>query len=385
MKDTVNAFQSLFEVAGAPIGPLVGLTFGAKDLFDVEGHVTGCGNPDWAASHPPATSHAPPVAALLDAGARLVGKTHTDELAYSLMGVNDHFGTPMNSASPDRVPGGSSSGSVAATAAGLVDIGLGSDTGGSVRMPASFCGVWGLRTTHGRFALDRTMALAPSFDAVGWFTRDLGVMRKAAGAFGIEGGDAATRLLFPVDAWARASAATVAALGPTLARLQERFGALTPVLLAENGLTEWREAFRLHQGHEVWQVHGDWITSAKPAFGGGVGARFAMAKSITDDEFVWAKARRAEIADRMLALLDDGAVMVLPTSPGPAPMRDSDQATQDEFRARALEMLCPAGHAGLPQISLPAGAVDGGPVGLSLLGPRGGEEVLLATAAEIEG
>lgn len=143
MEDTVNAFQSIFEVAGAPSGLIAGKMFGSKDLFDVEGHVTGCGNPDWAASHAAATSHAPPVAALLAAGARLVGKTHTDELAYSLMGVNDHYGTPINSAAPDRVPGGSSSGSVAATAAGLVDIGLGSDTGGSVRMPASFCGVLG--------------------------------------------------------------------------------------------------------------------------------------------------------------------------------------------------------------------------------------------------
>ena len=383
MDDTVNAFHSLFEVGGALTGPLVGMTFGSKDLFDVEGHVTGCGNPDWAASHPVATSHAPPVATLLNAGARLVGKTHTDELAYSLMGVNEHYGTPVNTAAPDRVPGGSSSGSVAATAAGLVDIGLGSDTGGSVRMPASFCGVWGIRTSHGRFSLDRTMALAPSYDALGWFTRDLDAMRKVAHAFGMEGGKPATRLLFPVDAWARASAATVSALGPALTLLQTRLGPLTPVLLAKNGLAEWREAFRLHQGHEIWQVHGDWISKTEPTFGGGVGDRFAMAKSITEDEFLWAKAERQKIADHLLALFGNETVMVLPTSPGPAPMRDSNQMAQEDFRARALEMLCPAGHAGLPQLSIPAGTVDGGPVGLSLMGPRNSEEMLLATAEGI--
>lgn len=383
MDDPVNAFQSLFEVAGVPAGPLAGKTFGSKDVFDVEGHTTGCGNPDWAKTHTAATSHAPPVSALLDAGARLMGKTHTDELAYSLMGINDHYGTPINSAAPDRVRGGSSSGSVAGTAAGLVDIGLGSDTGGSVRMPASFCGVLGIRTTHGRIALDRTMPLAPSFDAVGWFTRDLDTMHRAAGAFGIGNSDPASRMLFPVDAWARASTGTVAALGPMLSRLQKRFGALTPVLLADNGLTEWREAFRLHQGHEIWRVHSDWITKTNPTFGAGVGARFAMAKSITDDEFAWAKAKRKEITDQLLAHFSEGTVMVLPTSPGPAPMCDSDQATQDDFRARALEMLCPAGHAGLPQLSIPAGQVDGGPVGLSLMGPRDGEEMLLATAAEM--
>ncbi len=383
MDDTVNAFHSLFEVAGAVTGPLVGMTFGSKDIFDVEGHVTGCGNPDWAASHPAATSHAPPVATLLNAGARLVGKTHTDELAYSLMGVNEHYGTPVNTAAPDRVPGGSSSGSVAATAARLVDIGLGSDTGGSVRMPASFCGVWGIRTSHGRFSLDRTMALATSYDALGWFTRDLDAMHKVAHAFGMEGGEPATRFLFPVDAWARASAATVAALGPALALLQTRLGPLTPVLLAKNGLAEWREAFRLYQGHEIWQVHGDWISKTAPAFGGGVGDRFAMAQSITEDEFLWAKAEREKIADHLLRLFSDETVMVLPTSPGPAPMRDSNQMAQEDFRARALEMLCPAGHAGLPQLSIPAGTVDGGPVGLSLMGPRNGEEMLFATAERI--
>ncbi|MEL6997434.1 MAG: amidase family protein, partial [Pseudomonadota bacterium] len=145
MDDTANAFIEIFELEGAADGPLAGLTFCAKDIYDVAGHQTGCGSPDWAASHPIATSHAAPVAALLEAGARLVGKTHTDEIAYSLMGVNAHYGTPINTAAPDRIPGGSSSGSVAAVAAGLVDIGLGSDTGGSVRVPASFCGVFGLR------------------------------------------------------------------------------------------------------------------------------------------------------------------------------------------------------------------------------------------------
>jgi len=278
---------------------------------------------------------------------------------------------------------GSSPGGAGATAAGVVDIGLCGDTGGAVRMPASFCGIWGIRTTHGRLALDRAMALAPSFDTVGWFARDLATMRKAAAAYGIGESAPATRLLLPVDAWARAGAATVDALAPTLALLQAAIGPATPVLLAPEGLEQWREAFRLHQGHEIWQVHGDWIAEARPAFGAGVGARFAMARGITDEERAWAEARRAEIADRMRSLLPGDAVMVLPTSPGPAPRRDSDQAEQDDFRARALEMLCPAGHAGLPQLSMPAGTVDGGPVGLGLLGAAGAEETLLATAARI--
>lgn len=385
MKDTVNAFRSVFEIDGAPGGPLAGLTFCAKDLYDVAGHVTGCGNPDWARTHDAASGHAPAVAALLDAGARLIGKTHTDELAYSLMGVNDHYGTPVNSAAPDRVPGGSSSGSVAAVAAGLADIGLGSDTGGSVRMPASFCGVYGIRTTHGRLAIDHAMPLAPSFDTVGWFTRDAATMRLAATAYGIGEDAPPSKLLLPVDAWARASAATVAAMAPALAGLQAICGPAEPVLLASEGLTDWREAFRMHQGREVWLTHGDWITEASPTFGAGIAARFEMARGITDEEFAWAVKTRETITDRVLALLGDRSVMVMPTSPGPAPLRDSDQATQDDFRARALEMLCPAGHAGTPQLSIPVGEADGGPVGLSLLGPRGGEEMLLALAAAMGG
>ncbi|MEM7059494.1 MAG: amidase [Pseudomonadota bacterium] len=383
MEDTVNAFVSIFEVAGATDGPLSGLTFGAKDLYDVAGHVTGCGNPDWARTHDVADTHAPPVSALLDAGARLVGKTHTDELAYSLMGVNEQLGTPVNFAAPDRVPGGSSSGSVAAVAAGLVDIGLGSDTGGSVRMPASFCGVYGIRTTHGRIPIDRTMPLAPSFDTAGWFTRDTATLALAAQAFGIGSGTLPKKLLLPVDAWARAWPQTVAAMAQMMAKLQDLCGPAEPVLLAPEGLTDWREAFRMHQGREVWQVHGDWITTTQPNFGAGIDARFQMARGITDEEFAWARDLRVGISDRVQGLLADGAVMVLPTSPGPAPLRKSEQAEQDDFRARALEMLCPAGHAGCPQISIPAGAVDSGPVGLSLIGPRNGEEMLLELAVAL--
>ena len=304
MEDTVNAFVSMFEVDGAASGPLAGLSFASKDLYDVAGHVTGCGNPDWARTHAVAEVHAPPVATLLGAGAKLVGKTHTDELAYSLMGVNAHYGTPVNSAAPDRVPGGSSSGSVAAVAAGLADIGLGSDTGGSVRMPASFCGVFGLRTTHGRFAIDRTMALAPSFDTVGWFTRDMATMQRTASAFGIGAGSLPRKLLLPVDAWARALPDTVDAMASMMSALQAACGPAEMVLAAPDGLTAWREAFRMHQGREVWQVHGDWVSTTRPDFGDGIAARFEMAKGITDDEFSWASEKRGEITTRLFEFLN---------------------------------------------------------------------------------
>lgn len=381
MEDTVNAFVSIFTVEGARNGPLAGLSFGAKDLYDVAGHVTGCGNPDWARTHGPAERTAPAVQALLDAGATLVGKTHTDELAYSLMGVNAHFGTPVNTKAPDRVPGGSSSGSVAATAAGLVDIGLGSDTGGSVRMPASFCGVFGIRTTHGRIDLADAMPFAPSFDTAGWFARDAETFARAGLAYGIEAeGITKPRLLLPVDALALASPETRGELDGAIRRVEAVYGAATRITLAEAPLGEWREAFRTCQAGEVWQTLGDWITATKPAFGPGIKERFEMAAGITPEMLKPAQAARARIRTRLRKLLGDDSVMLIPTSPGPAPKRDADEAGLNDFRTAALELLCPAGLAGLPQISIPAGTVDGGPVGLSMVAGPGRDELLLAMA-----
>ena len=143
----INAFVTDCEIASrhASDGPLSGMTFGVKDLLDVAGVPTGAGNPDWRRTHAVPERTAPSVARLLDAGARLVGKTITDELAWDLDGENAHHGTPVNVAAPGRIPGGSSSGSAAATAAGLCDFAIGTDTGGSVRLPASFCGLYGIR------------------------------------------------------------------------------------------------------------------------------------------------------------------------------------------------------------------------------------------------
>ena len=180
LTDDLNAFANLdVHVPGAPDGPLSGMTFAAKDIFDVAGHVTGGGNPDWQRTHGPAESTAPAVQMLLDAGATLVGKTHTDELTRGILGRNPHYGTPVNPAAPGRVPGGSSSGSASAVAGGVVDFALGSDTGGSVRMPSSFCGLYGMRPTHGRISLDGVLPQASIFDTVGWFARNAETFERA--------------------------------------------------------------------------------------------------------------------------------------------------------------------------------------------------------------
>ena len=225
--DPLGAFcAGEVSLAGAPAGPLAGLTFAAKDLFDIAGHVTGAGNPDWLASHAPAPRTAPVVQRLVDAGASMAGKTHTDELSRGIFGENAHYGTPVNPKAPDRVPGGSSSGSAAAVAGGLVDFALGTDTGGSVRVPASFCGLYGIRPTHGRLPFDGVIPQAPSFDTIGWFAREPALLARIATVLlGIEPARTLPhRLVVAEDAFAVAEPATREALKPAVDKLGRLIG-----------------------------------------------------------------------------------------------------------------------------------------------------------------
>ncbi|MEM1044577.1 MAG: amidase [Pseudomonadota bacterium] len=383
MHDPVNAFVNDLSLPGAPEGPLVGLTLGVKDLYDIEGHITGCGNPDWVKSHGPANQTAPAVRMLLDAGASLVGKTHTDEIAYSLMGANAHYGTPVNTAAPERVPGGSSSGSAAAVAAGLVDIGLGSDTGGSVRMPASFCGLWGIRPTHGVIPLDCVMPLAPSFDTAGWFTRDPDLLARVGEVLGLSrSGPLPDRLLMPVDVWAAVPGSVVEALAPAVQKLQSAKIA-EPFRLSETPSGDWLEMFKVCQAAEVWEVHGAWVETESPDFGPGVRDRFAMAKALAPDLIATMRAQRKVFAAALHERLPDGAVMIVPSAPGPAPLRTAEESELDGFRMAALKILCPAGLAGLPQLSMPMAEIEGAPIGLSIVGSRGSEGTLFKLAQEM--
>lgn len=386
MQDRVDAFVTTFEVQGAPSGPLADLTFAAKDLFDVAGYATGAGNPTWASTHDAAASHAPAVAACLGAGARLLGKTHTDELAYSLMGLNAHYGTPVNPAAPERAPGGSSSGSAAATAAGLIDFALGTDTGGSVRTPASFCGLYGIRTTHGRIPRDGMVPLAPSFDVVGWFGRTARMLRRVADAFDLEPQPpiARPRLLLAEDVWELAEPATREALSPAIQRLEELLGPAASVRLAEEPLADWRETFRIIQAGEAWQCHGAWVRAHAPNFGPGIADRFRMASGIGAEELTVARRKRDKVRARLVSLLDNDGIAVLPTCAAPAPLKTANETTMNAYRAAVLQMLCPAGLGGLPQVTMPLSLADGAPVGLSLLGPAGSDLALMEIAVRLE-
>lgn len=386
MKDELGAFISHDEVHidGAPGGPLAGLSFGAKDLYDVAGHVTGAGNPTWYETHEPATSTAPAVAMLLEAGATLVGKTHTDELAFSLNGENQHYGTPLNSAAPARVPGGSSCGSASAVAGGAVDFALGSDTGGSVRVPASYCGLYGIRPSHGRIPLDHVVPLAPSFDTVGWFTRDGGLLRDVGRVLlPWRARPRPARLLLARDAFALMLDGSEAALSAPVARLKSLIAGCEEVTVADDGLAAWMGHFRLLQAREAGLCHAAWIAEAKPDLGPGVAERFAFAATVSEDDVADSRAFRETAARRIGDLLDGTAVLCLPSAPGIAPLKGVPGAELDEFRQRALSLTAIAGLAGAPQVTLPLGQFDGCPIGLSLLAAPGCDEILLELAAEI--
>jgi amidase len=384
--DTIGAFcaHGLLERQDRSEGPLAGLTFALKDFFDLAGVQTGAGSPEWLATHPVPDRTAPAIELLFAAGARLVGKTHTDEIAWSLNGENAHYGTPTNVAAPGRIPGGSSSGSAAATAAGLVDFAIGSDTGGSVRLPASYCGIYGIRTTHGRIALDGAVPLAPSYDTLGWFARDPELFRRVGQVLLAPVAERARprRLLVARDLFRRAGADVEAALAPALARIAGLFDTVAEVTVAGDDLAAWRNAFRLIQSAEAWACHGAWAEAVKPNFGPGVRERFAAAATLDPTEVAAARSLRETIRGRMEQIVED-AILVLPTAPGIAPLLNTPEAELDAFRARALEILCPAGHAGLPQISIPAARIDGCPLGISLAAARGRDEALLDVAVEI--
>ena len=385
-KDTLGAFcrHTHAEMKGAPGGPLAGLTFGVKDIYDIAGRKSGFGNPDWLRTHEAAARTAPVVQRLLDAGAGVVGKTHTDEITWSLNGENAHYGTPVNVNAPGRIPGGSSSGSAAAVAGGLCDFALGSDTGGSVRAPASFCGIYGIRPTHGRVSLEGACPLAPSFDTCGWFARSADLLERV-GRVLLGAGKAGTprRLLLAQDAFALAGEAVTRALEPAVARVSALLGKPENVTVAADGLAQWLQVFRVLQASEAWAQHGEWVTRVKPNLGPGIRQRIQWAADLDPKLVGPAKARREEIARHMDGLLAKGAVLVLPTVPGVAPLRNAPPADTEDFRARALSVLCPAGLARLPQVSLPLASLEGCPLGLSLIGARGADELLLELAKRL--
>ena len=385
--DPHNALIVGPSVLAEPVGtgPLDGLTFVAKDLFDVAGHRTGAGNPDVLAAAEPAASHSPAVASLLGAGATCIGKAHTVETAYGLSGVNDHYGTPVNPVDPRRDPGGSSSGSAVAVASGLCDLALGSDTAGSTRVPASYCGVVGFRPTHGRVSLDGVFPLAPRFDTVGWLARTGDLVRRVGDVLLGPSTRRARpgRLAVAVDLFGQCDAGHGEVIDEAVQRLARALGLGAESVRFWGGdeRDQWPQVFRTLQRYDAWQTNRGWIERLQPAFGPRVAPRWAEAAAVTSEENAAAEALGEVLSERAWELLGGDTVLVIPSAPGPAPLLDDDSEAAAAVRMRLMTLTTIAPVARLPEVSLPLMRFDGLPVGLCLVASPGNDEMLLDLGA----
>jgi len=384
-----NAEKAVWRERGAPLvaparrGPLSGLRLAVKDVHAVAGHRIGAGNPAWLDEGHPETSHSWALGALLDAGAEVTGIAQTDELAYSLDGTNAHYGTPPNPAAPGRIPGGSSSGPAAAVALGEADAGLGSDTAGSIRVPASYCGLYGMRPTHGAVPVAGMLPLAPRFDTVGWLARDAGTLARLGDVLLPEGEDVqgpapfhtalvAPDLLSPADAGVRG------AFEPAVAELAGRAGLRIEECPPLGGDAATRaDAFSAVQAVQVWECDGEWVTAHPGALGPDIARRFAWAARVTAEGLASAEELVRTTARNLRAALPRGTVLLLPAAAAPAPRTDSDRAQRDDTRRRTIQLTCLAGIAGLPSLVLPRMTAGGLPVGLCVIAGPGHDRALL--------
>ena len=372
---------SVWRVFGTPLvaggdGPLNGETVAVKDLYDVAGFAVGAGVPAFLGA--PAASTAPAVQALLDAGADVVGIAQTDEFAYSIAGRNAHYGTPPNPAVPGGVPGGSSSGPASAVALGQASIGLGTDTAGSIRVPASYQGLWGLRTTHGSVSSDGIVPLAPTFDAPGWLTRDAATLRAAAASTLVS---RASTGAFVVDP------ALSAHTEPEVRTAFEAFVGSRFERVALGDAQEFFETFRTVQQSEAWRTHGAWIQAHPGSLGDDVAARFALAAAVTPAQEADARANLARLRSKLDDLLGD-RVLLVPSASSTASSLTMDAVDVERTRQGTLKLTAIAGLTGRPALSAPLlGVPQAGspslPVGLSLVGPHHSELALIALAQEL--
>ena len=393
-----NAFVTTFDLSPADSGPLDGLRFAVKDTIDVAGFKTGCGNPTWRDSHPAAVVHAVCVEQLLLAGARCVGKTISDELAFSLLGENHFYGTPLNARAPDRVPGGSSSGSASAVACGLVDFALGTDTGGSTRVPASNCGIWGFRPSHGFVSVAGVNPLAPSFDTVGILAQNADVLAKV-GLVLLSGASVSPRKPATIhlirEAFDLADADVQESLSEPLLRLREIFGGAVREsslqdLVADNAghsFETWVDSFCVIQWAEIESCLGAWIANARPEFGPEIAASFQLMKQLDRQRVAGSLQRREQYFQSLHEFLGPNDLLCIPTTPALAPCKGDPprrSSSGTSYYPRTLSLTSVAGMGRLPQVSLPIANAGGVPVGLSLLARHRQDSFLLEVAKSVD-
>jgi len=387
-QDPVEGFLSRVDIAPTNSGSLDRLTFAVKDLIDVAGTVTGCGNPTWAATHFPAAAHAAAVEHLLHAGARSVGKTITDEFAFSLVGENHFYGTPCNPKAPDRVPGGSSSGSASVVAAGQADFALGTDTAGSIRVPAANCGIFGLRPTWGRISMAGVQPLAPSFDTVGFFARDAAVLGRVAEVLlSAEVRPPEIRRVLMLEQGWEIADSEIQDLRPLAEGCLDRAGlrveyvSLGALVTGDLGadLLAWKNTFSGVQWPEVWSTYGAWLEAVAPELGPMIAGNFANVKKAGRSGLAASKKFQAHARACLRASLPADTALCVPTTSSVAPVRgnvDYDRSGTG-YLPRTLCLTAIAGLCGLPQISVPFMTSAGLPVGISLIGAANADLALI--------
>lgn len=367
-------------ILGAQDGPLAGRSFMVKDLFAIQGRKTGNGNPESYEAAAPAQATAPAVTSLLDAGAALTGITICDEFFYSVLGSNAHYGQPVNPRAGRYVTGGSSCGAAAAVAAQMCDFALGSDTGGSIRVPASFCGLYGLRPTHGRIDMTGVTPMAPSFDTVGVLAADAELFRTV-GRLLLRGDSheaPVDRLILATDIVAECEASVDQLVWETLDRAAPALPRVERAQIAGETITAWRSAFATIQGFEIQSTLLPFVKDHNVELGPGIKERFEIAAGVRPEDAEDARQVRQTVTSHLKAILRPGTAIVLPTTPTQPPERNiPDGASFAEYRTRTLQNTCLAGLAGLPQVSIPVGEAAGCPAGLSFIGWEGGDEALL--------
>jgi amidase len=384
MPNPYNAFcnDPPIRIEGSQRGPLAGLTFAVKDLFDFTGYVTGAGNPDWARTHAPAEANAEAVQKLLDAGASGLGKTHTDELSKGIFGENAHYGTPINPRASSRIPGGSSSGSAVAVAGKLTDFALGTDTGGSVRVPGSFCGIYGIRPSHGRVSVKGVVPQAPSFDTVGWFARDPDLLERIGSVLFDKTNKSPSpdRLVVSTDVFSLVDPATKVALEPAIAKLAEFVGKSEHMQISQKPIEQWLRYQGILQGDEAWSTFGEWIDKNNPRFGFEVADNFLRGTRADSEMIAEARQFRADRRNEFCNHFDSRTVICLPTTPFPAPLAGQRRSQMWALRIPIISLTSIAGMLGAPQLTIPVAEVEGAPVGLSIMALPGSDEMLLSLA-----
>ena len=358
-------------------GPLSDLTFVVKDMCEIKGFKSSCGNPDFYEKCLPADDFAPFLKNILNKGATLKGITICDEFFYSLIGENGHYGTPANLNAPGCVPGGSSSGSAAALTTDLYDFSIGSDTGGSVRVPASFCGLLGIRPTHNRINTKGVYPMAPTFDTIGWFAKDVNTFKKVG--FSILNQDDKTKTSFKdfVIAEDILELADLDIINLFNNYINNSFPEIKKIRLSKHNKDVIADNFRILQGGEIVENVIPWILKNKPKISPEINNRIEMAIKITKDEINQAVKFRENLKKEIELTLPEGLIALFPTTPFSSPKCGQSDEQLSSYRKKLMEFTSIAGMTSRPQISIPKFKDNTGPIGISLLGWRYSDEVLL--------